>query len=90
MKSIILSSVVTALLVFSGCSDKKPVVDETTNVVNEVESVNTEKVSSEQGMINSSGANSIADIEGKLGSIYFGFDEFTISDSTQDKVSMNA
>lgn len=90
MKNVILSSVVTALLVFSGCSDKKPVVDETTNVVNEVESVNTEKVSSEQSMIGSSTTNSIADIEGKFGSVYFGFDEFTISTTVQNKVSMNA
>ena len=33
MKSIVLSSVVTALLVFSGCADRKPVVDEKANEV---------------------------------------------------------
>ena len=86
MKSIVLSSVVTALLVFSGCSDKNPGVDET----QEVESVKTETVSSEQSMISNSDSGSMSDIEGKLGSIYFAFDKYAITTEMQSKVSADA
>jgi len=50
MKSIVFSSVVMALLVFSGCADKKPAVDEKAKqevVAQEVEVVKTETVSVE-------------------------------------------
>lgn len=91
MKSIVLASVVTALLVFSGCSDKEPTVDTTKQeVVNEVESVKTETLNSEQSTISSSSTESMSNLQGKLGSVYFGFDEFTINTAMQDKVSMNS
>ena len=90
MKSIVLASVVTALLVFSGCSDKEPTVDTTKQEVNEVESVKTETLNSEQSTISSSSTESMSNLQGKLGSVYFGFDEFTINTAMQDKVSMNS
>jgi len=97
MKSIILSSVVSALLFFSGCSTTEPVVDETTSeqVVQDVVPVNTEIVSEDnseisgEGSMLSSDSNemSIASLEEKLPSIYFNFDQFNIRGDMQDKVS---
>ncbi|MCD4667473.1 MAG: OmpA family protein [Sulfurimonas sp.] len=95
MKSILLSSVVTALLVFSGCSDKSPKVDDTSSVsssattTQEVEAVKTETVASDSGMI-SSGSESISDLESKLTSIYFAFDKFNISSQMKNNVSADA
>lgn len=94
MKNIVLSSVVTALLVFSGCSDKTPAVDESgkNNSANEVAAVNTETVSSENSMISagSTGNNGMSALENKLGAIYFAFDEFSINSSMQTEVSNDA
>ncbi|MDQ7045334.1 MAG: OmpA family protein [Sulfurimonas sp.] len=95
MKSIVLSSVVTALLVFSGCSDKEPVVEEPVKkaeIVKEVENVKSETMSAEDSMISSStnAMSNMSAMEGKLGSVYFGFDEFTINTAMQNKVSMGA
>jgi peptidoglycan-associated lipoprotein len=95
MKSIVLSSVVTALLVFSGCSDKEPAVDNkaqeaAASNAQEVEPVATETVSTEDSMVNSaSDANahmSMSDIESKLPTIYFAFDKFAIDSGMQDKI----
>ena len=93
MKSIILSSVATALLFFSGCSSKAPEVDEssTSSKAQEVEAVKTETVSSDNGVISSgSDSLSMSEIEKKLTSIYFAFDKFDISSDMQGKVSTDA
>lgn len=94
MKSILLSSVVTALLVFSGCSDKSPKVDDKTSSVSsgtaqEVEAVKTETVASDSGII-SSDSESISDLESKLTSIYFAFDKFDINSEMKSSVSADA
>ena len=97
MKSIILSSVVTALLVFSGCADKEPAVDEQSavkqEVVQEVAEVKTETVSSENSQVNSntnSNSMSMSDIESQLSSVYFAFDKFNVSSDMQSKISTGA
>ena len=101
MKSIILSSVVTALLFFSGCSSSEPVVDETANVeevAQEVEAVKTETVSNENSevMNQSSTLNADSDemsmnsLEGKLSSVYFDFDKFNIRGDMQDNISTSS
>ncbi|RLA70491.1 MAG: peptidoglycan-associated lipoprotein [Epsilonproteobacteria bacterium] len=91
MKSIVLSSVVTALLLFTGCADKEPVIDDSSTnqqVVQEVEDVKTETVSSENSMMNSSGMNmSMSEIENQLPAIYFAFDKFSISSEMQSDIS---
>jgi len=93
MKSIVLSSVVTALLVFTGCADKEPVIDDSASSrnVQEVKDVNTETVSSDNSMVNSSDNSSntasMSDIEGKIPSIYFGFDKFSITSSMASDIS---
>ncbi|MEA2100785.1 MAG: OmpA family protein [Campylobacterota bacterium] len=100
MKSIILSSVVSALLFFSGCSSSGPVVDETgyEQEVQEVSSVNTEtiseensEISGESSMMNAdSNEMSIASLEEKLSSVYFDFDQFNIRGDMQDRVSASS
>lgn len=100
MKSIVLSSVVTALLVFSGCSSKKPTVDtnamETTEVVEAVPAevvppVSTETVASENSVVNSStNALGVNEIESKLPTIYFAFDKYNITPEMQAKIDAAA
>jgi len=98
MKSIVLSSVVTALLVFSGCSSKEPAVDTESNkaaveevVAQEVATVETETVTAEDSMVNSTASNlSMADIEGQLSSVYFAFDKFDLDSDMQSKISTAA
>ena len=70
MKSILISSVVTALLVFSGCADKDPAVDEkvskkvskqASKKVKEVAPVETETVSSDNASVLSENGMSTSD-----------------------------
>ena len=61
MKNIVLSSVVMALLVFSGCADKEPEVDEKAKqevVAQEVQAVKTETVSAENATVQESSMSS--------------------------------
>jgi len=103
MKSIILSSVVTALLVFSGCSSKEPIVDEATaqnsqEQVQEVKAVETETVSAEDSSVLGENATSqsdtnemnMASIERELSTVYFDFDQFSIRADMEDKISNDA
>jgi len=96
MKSIVLSSVVTALLVFSGCSSKEPAVDSKAqnSQVEEVQAVETETVSAENSAVNSSTDNAaamtMAEIESKLPTVYFAFDKFDITPEMQEKIDAAA
>ena len=99
MKSLILSSVVTALLVFSGCSDKNPDANASGNNnganAQEVEGVNTETISTDNNMISSGGSGSLSDLsmselEKRLQSVYFAFDRFDISSDMKSDVATDA
>jgi peptidoglycan-associated lipoprotein len=96
MKNIVLSSVVTALLVFSGCSSKDPVVDTKAQeieapVVQEVETVETETVAVDDSIVESqTNEMSMSDIENKLSAIYFAFDKYNIDAAMQEKISTAA
>ena len=96
MKNVILSGVVAALLVFSGCADKEPVVDAQTQeveapVAQEVQAVETEAVSTEDSVVSSvTDELSLSDIEKQLTSVYFDFDKFDIRADMQDKISTGA
>jgi len=99
MKSIVLSSVVMALLVFSGCSSKEPVVDikaqetqsEGVQEVEAVEAVETETVSVEDSMVESqTNTKSMSEIENKLSAIYFAFDKFNIDASMKEQITVAA
>ena len=104
MKSIVLSSVVTALLVLSGCSTTKPAVDETSSqktvqkpvqeVVNvEVETVSTDNAYvTDQNTISNADSNemNMAKIEADMQTIYFDFDKFDVRADMQDQVTNDA
>ena len=95
MKSLVLSSVVAALLVFSGCSSKEPAVDsETQNApaqqAQEVNAPATEEVAADESVVNSSTDNivrmSVDEVEKSLPTIYFDFDKFDITAEAQEKI----
>ncbi|MBU0721231.1 OmpA family protein [bacterium] len=103
MNKIVISSVVTALLVLSGCSSKEPVVDAPVEEavkapVQEVAAVKTETVSDantevlgENGMIDSdSNEMNMANLEKDMQTVYFDFDKFDIRSDMQEKVSNDA
>jgi len=96
MKSLVLSSVVAALLVFSGCSSKDPVVDTSTQeieapVAQEVDSVNSGLSGVDESMANSQAETmNISDIEKELSSVYFAFDKYNINPEMQKKISQAA
>jgi len=100
MKSIVLSSVVVALLVFSGCSSKEVAVDTekteatTSSAVQEVKAVETETVAAEESIVNSDTNSlshmSMSDIESELSTVYFDFDKFSISSKAQSKITKAA
>ena len=97
MKSIVLSGVVAALLVFSGCSSKEPAVD--TEVANsaqeatEVQAPATETVLSENSIVDS-GTNSVAmtadEMQSKLPTVYFAFDKYNITPEMQARIDAAA
>jgi len=93
---MIISSVVMALLVFSGCADKEPVVQEEV-VAQEIETVKTEIVSGEDSSINENEISSsdshemnMANLEKELSTVYFDFDKFNIRADMQDKITNSA
>ena len=101
MKNIVFSSVAAALLIFTGCSTKKPVVDEreSQTKVQEVAPVQTETVSLEGETISGygegagshlSGTKTISELENDLSSIYFDFDKFSIRSNMQSTLSTDA
>jgi len=85
MKSLVLSSVVAAIVVFSGCSSKEAMVDKSAanqGTTKEVKSVASETVTKDNAIVTSED-NSIkvltkSDIEAKLLSVYFAFDKYSI------------
>jgi len=95
MKSIILSSVVTALLVFSGCADKDPAVDTANSgakqAAQEVEAPKTETVSAENSSVNSnSNSFDLATLQGQIAPVYFDFDKFNVNAANRDALSADA
>jgi len=98
MKSIVLSGVVASLLLFTGCSEKTPVVDQKPQVaekpvkaVEEVKAVETETVASDENVVVAKSSSELmADQQAKYSSIYFDFDKFNIKPSMQDRVSQSA
>ena len=105
MNKLILSSVVTALLVFSGCADKDPVVADNTETTSnenagthssdEVSGVNSETISSSESSVlndNTSDSNEMgmSSIEKEMESIYFNFDNFEVRSDMQVNVATNA
>jgi peptidoglycan-associated lipoprotein len=98
MKKIVISSVVAALVAFSGCSSKEPEVKAPTTVTQEVAPVQTETVAEDQSnvmdsnSIDSADSNemNMANLEKEMMSVYFDFDKFNIREDMQEKVSSDA
>ena len=92
MKSLILSSVAVALLVFSGCSSKEPAVD--SQQTEEVKVPTTEEVSSGQSTVNSNSDSMVRlsadEVEKSLPTIYFDFDKYEITSQAQAKIAAAA
>ena len=102
MKNILVSSVVAALLLLTGCSDKDPVVEGNNDAAQEqsstssntndavvVEPVQEEMVENKDSLI-SSNSGDIASVEKKFTSVYFDFDKFSIDAGNKSKVSTSA
>jgi len=103
MKNILVSSVVAALLLLTGCSDKDPVIDKNANASQEqaantssksdkevvVEPVQEEMVENKDSVI-ASNSGDIASLEKNFTSVYFDFDKFSINDASKEKVSTSA
>ena len=94
MKNIILSGVVSALLMLSGCSDKELVVDNQNDTIGQTaqtaQKVGTEIVSDENSLVNSTTTEIGSDmnnLNSKVPSVYFGFDKFEISQEMNSNIS---
>jgi len=100
MKKVIISSVVTALLIFSGCADKDPVLESDSQTSSkavshsseEVMGVNSETIESSTVDQTTSDSNEkvMADLENQLETIYFNFDKFDIRSDMKEKVANDA
>jgi len=104
MKSIVLSSVAIAMLVFSGCADKEPVVEKKpavekkdTTATKKADAVETEIVSKEDVVIDEnkldnseSNEMKIARLQKELTTVYFDYDKFNIRPDMQSRVSNSA
>ena len=90
MKNVILSGVVATLLVFSGCADKEPVVDNSDlnkQAVQEVAQV--QEVAADNGDMMTD-AMRMAALEKELATVYFAFDKYDIAGDNSSKVSADA
>ncbi|MCW8894235.1 MAG: OmpA family protein [Sulfurimonas sp.] len=106
MKSIVISSVVIALLVLTGCSSKEPAVDTSSQYesVEKVAPVQSETVSSDESSVMSedgsrasasdyasvSSSDSMSSLENDLSTIYFDFDKFNIREDMQNNIANDA
>jgi peptidoglycan-associated lipoprotein len=102
-KSVILSSVAVAMLVFSGCSSTKPTVDQTTKTglsatsqeSSSVDASNSVDKSAQNGTDqsnsnSSSNAAGLEDIQKTMSSVFFDFDKFEIRDDMKSNVTNDA
>ncbi|MCF6310102.1 MAG: OmpA family protein [Sulfurimonas sp.] len=103
MNSFVISGVVAALLVLSGCSSKEPVVEESVQSpqevsVEKVAPVETETVSSSEASVmsedtsnaSSSSSGSMSSIEDGMSTIYFDFDKFNIRADMENRIVNDA
>lgn len=97
MTKIALTSLAMAMLIFSGCSQKNPEIDNGKN--NGSVSTADKKASDISGMngnnmdsgnVKSAVEKAIASLEGKTSTVYFDFDKYNIRPDMQSKVDSNA
>jgi len=93
MKKVVVSSVLMALLVLSGCGDKEPQVEATDSATQEVQAVETQSATQAPVVAQSvteSTSQIIARLEKELKTIYFDFDKFNIRADMQANLSADA
>ncbi|OHE01990.1 MAG: peptidoglycan-associated lipoprotein [Sulfurimonas sp. RIFOXYD12_FULL_33_39] len=87
MKNVVVSSVLTALIVLSGCSDKEPKVEEAVAAQEIVKDSSSAESSSSVASNIESESELIVRLEKELQTIYFDFDKFNIRTDMQSKLS---
>lgn len=91
MKNVIFSSVVAAVLLFTGCSDKDPKVEDNSGAAQQTATqAPTSGGSSVSKVASESDADKAARLQGQLQTINFDFDKFNINAQNQHKVPANA
>lgn len=98
MKKLLYISTVAALLLFTGCSDKEPVVEETTEtsapaaeevtVIDESNAADTNEIAMESNNLDS-GSMSRSALEARLSPVYFAFDKYNLTSDDIDILSEN-
>ncbi|MBE0495559.1 MAG: peptidoglycan-associated lipoprotein Pal [Campylobacterales bacterium] len=95
MKHLVVASLATMLLVFTGCSQKSPQVDMTQSTtapktvdskMDSISGIDATKVDTGSEAV----AKLIADLEQKAGKVYFDFDKYDIRPDMQKVVEANA
>ncbi|MBN2963686.1 peptidoglycan-associated lipoprotein Pal [Sulfurospirillum sp. T05] len=95
MKHLVVASLATLMLVFTGCSQKSPQVDMTQSTttpssvdskMDNISGVDATKVETGAEAV----AKLIADLEQKAGKVYFDFDKYTIRSDMQQVIEANA
>ncbi|WP_024953861.1 OmpA family protein [Sulfurospirillum arcachonense] len=100
MKKILLISLTIAMFIFSGCSQKNPEVDATSNSsgvstadkkADDISGMDTDKMAS-NGMSKNATAveKAIAKLESNVNKIYFDFDKYDIRPDMKSKIEANA
>ena len=102
MKNLFYVSTIAAMLLFTGCSDKEPVVEETTptatetpaeeiNVVDESSAADTEQSQSMESRDLDSGSIALSReaLESKMSPVYFAFDKYNLDESDVDLIHQN-
>ena len=95
MKALLYASTLTAMLVFTGCGGSEPTVDDSAANANQAEEINivdeNSAADSQSGIQSTDldGAGTLENLEAKMSSIYFGFDQYKLADEDVDTLQQN-
>lgn len=95
MRALLYASTIAAMLIFTGCSGSTPTVDDSTANGNQAEEINivdeNSAAESETGISTDldAGTMTLETIEAKMSPIYFGFDQYKLSDEDIDTLRQN-